>query len=332
MMKDMPMALRRSLEAAVMVVFIAAASPDETSGAQIAPARPAQSTATVTEQAPVFLKPNPRLTPLRTLSVGTVVEVGRIEGDWLQVTFNDRQFGRRTGWVERRFVRINTAPAAPTEPATRAVPPATGAPRPAPAQPRPRPAAPAAARPIGFRVFASAASDRMEAERSFEAATGSDRAPAYGGGAQVTNLWRGVFFEVAGERTTRDGQRVFVSGDQTFGLGIPLKIEITPVDVVGGWRHPVGAGFAVYGGVGGTFVSYKETSDFAEEGENVDERGRGVVLLGGVEARVWRWIHVRGELRYRRVRDVIGGEGISAEFGEDTLGGFGGGIKIAVGR
>jgi hypothetical protein len=37
-------------------------------------------------------------------------------------------------------------------------------------------------------------------------------------------------------------------------------------------------------------------------------------------------------MRYRQVGDVLGFGGVSAEFDETKLSGFGGGVKLAVGR
>ncbi len=295
-----------------------------------APAVRAQ-TATVTVDAPIFLKPDVRLTPLRTLPAGTTLMVERIEDEWLQVTFNDRQFGRRLGWIQRRFTRLNipTAPDPAVRPAPRP-PTGQGPPRPAPRPPVRR------QEPLGVRILGSAATDKMSAAESFKAVTGSERTRSYGGGVQVTNLWRGLYAEISAERSTRDGQRVFVLGEppttEVFPLGIPLKVTITPIDVIGGWRSlPVGR-FVTYGGAGITLVRYKETSDFADTAEDVDENGRGVVAVFGVEVRLWKWVQLRGEGRYRRVNDVLGIGGASQAFGETRLGGFGGGLKIAVGR
>ena len=131
-----------------------------------------------------------------------------------------------------------------------------------------------------------------------------------------------------------DGERAFVFNDEVFQLGIPLKITMTPIDVVGGWRIGVGGRhpYATYLGAGVTSVTYKETADFAGAGDDVDERRTGFVALLGVEVSVSKWIHVRGEGRYRRVTDILGVGGVSAAFEEDQLGGFGGGVKFVIGR
>ena len=292
------------------------------------PRRMAASAVVVTE-APVFLLPDATRKPLRMLPANTSLTVTRTQGEWLEVLFNDPQFGRRTGWIQQKFVKVN--PAQPT-PAERepSPPPTRPATEPPAAQPRPA----AAPRVIGVRGFGTITYDKMTAADSFRAVTDEDTMSFFGGGVQVTNLWQGLFVEVAAERASRDGERVFVGpDDEVFKLGIPLEIKMTPLDVVAGWRSaPVSTNVVAYGAGGVSFLKYEETSDFADPGENVDEDYRGLVLIGGVEYSASRWVHVRGEVRYRRFKDAIGAGGASLAFEEDDLGSFGLAIKIAVGR
>lgn len=293
------------------------------------PVSGAQQDARVNEAAPVFLLPDETRTPLRTLPRGTTATVERVQGEWVQITFNDPQLGRRTGWIQRKYVTLTAAP--PPSPPT--VAPQTGKP-PASSQargtqpPRRPPAKPS------LRAFGTYGYDKMSASDSFRAITGSDSTHSFGGGAQGINLWKGLFAEVSVEHTQEDGERAFVFNDEVFPLGIPLKITMTPIDVVGGWRassggrHPI----ATYGGAGITSVSYKETADFATSGDDVDERKIGFVGIFGVEVSVGKLFHVRAEGRYRRVTDILGNAGVSEAFDEKELGGFGGGFKFVVGR
>jgi opacity protein-like surface antigen len=255
----------------------------------------------------------------------------QVRGEWLEVTFVDPQFGRRTGWVQRDYVRINTAPPPEQEPAPGK--PAPGGP---PLRTAPTPAAQRArttsSNQVGVRGFGTIAFDKMTASDSFKAVTESDTTTLFGGGVQGTNLWRGLFAEVGAEVTSLDGERVFVGpDDEVFRLGIPVQIKMRRVDVVVGWRTTVDR-FTTYGAAGPTFLKYEETSDFADPGENVDQSNTGFVLLGGGEISVTRWVHIRGEVRYRRIKDAIGLGGVSAHFDETDLGGFGAALKIAVGR
>lgn len=292
--------------------------------------------AIVATEAPIFLLPDATRTPLRTVPPGTPLTLRERKGDWLQVTFEDRQLGRRTGWIEARFVRVRDVTAESAPPASPAPPPGRASPTPVPAAPRQAPAARRPARrtattSLGLRLVGTFAADRMTAREAFDAVTGSDVVQSYGGGVQITNLWRGLFVEAAIERSRVDGERVFVFNQEVFALGIPTEITMTPIDAVLGWRAGFGR-FVPYLAGGVTSVRYEETSDFADEDENVDERKLGFVVKGGVEVTVTRWIHLRGDLRYRQVNDVLGVAGASAAFGEDRLGGFGAGVSLLIGR
>lgn len=317
--------------AALVAASLLLIAPDRAAG-QV-PASGAQQQARVNEAAPVFLLPDATRTPLRTLQPGISAMVERVQGEWVQIIFNDAQLGRRTGWIQLKHVTLSAAPppspptVAPTQERT-----GTGA---AASQTR-RPLPPARRQPAkpSVRGFGTFGYDKMSAAESFRAITGSDSTHAFGGGVQGINLWKGLFAEVSVERTRTDGERAFVFNNEVFALGIPLKITIMPIDVVAGWRAGVGGRhpYATYGGAGITSVSYKETADFATAGDDLDERKTGFVGLFGVEVSVSKWIHVRAEGRYRRVTDILGTGGVSAAFDEKELGGFGGGVKVAFGR
>jgi hypothetical protein len=62
--------------------------------------------ATVISEAPIYLDAKVTRTPLITAPPGTSLEVLQQSGDWVQVQFTDRTFGRRVGWVEARHVRF----------------------------------------------------------------------------------------------------------------------------------------------------------------------------------------------------------------------------------
>jgi hypothetical protein len=171
----------------------------------------------------------------------------------------------------------------------------------------------------------------MAARDSFEAVTGSATVLGYGGGVQVTNLWGGLFVEASLERATTDGERVFVHADEVFPLGIPIEITMTPIDAVIGWRTPQGRVTPFFGG-GATFMRYQETSDFAEASEDTDESKVGFIILAGAEVSLARWIHLRGDVRYRQVTGILGAGGASAAFEEDRLGGVGIAAKLVIGR
>ena len=286
----------------------------------------AQQSASLTADAPVYLIADATRKPLRVLPAGTSLTVLRIEGEWVQVTFQDAQFGRRTGWVQREFMKLGTVQPLPPD----AVPPT---PEQQARQTPPPSAAPAPREGVGFRGFGTVTFDKLTASESFKAITEKDTTPFFGGGVQVTNLVQGLFVEFAIERSSLDGERVFIGPDnEVFRLGIPLKITMTPIDLVAGWRSTPVARSSAYAAAGISFLEYEETSDFAEADENVSEQYKGLVLLGGIEYSAMRFLHIRGEVRYRRFGDTLGAGGVSAVFEETDLGSFGAAVKIAVGR
>ena len=59
----------------------------------------------IIEPAPIYLLPDARRTPLRTLTPGIVVKILEETGDWFKVEFRDQQFGPRVGYVQRRHVQ-----------------------------------------------------------------------------------------------------------------------------------------------------------------------------------------------------------------------------------
>jgi hypothetical protein len=313
--------------ATLLMLVSLSAEPAPLTAREQAPAARAQTSGAVSTAGPVYLLPDATRTPLKTLIAGTFVRIGEIRGDWIQITFSDGVLGERTGWMERKYLIIG--------PATESDRPDT---RPEPAIPpglQPRPRAPETQTtygPPGVRAFASVMADKMAASESFNTIIGKDSIVSFGGGVQAVNLWRGLFVEAAYERSSEDGERVFVLDDEVFPLGIPLQIKMQTIDIVGGWRQSVGGPISAYGGAGATLLRYQETSDFAADDENFDERYTGFVVMGGIDVALAKWVHARGELRYRRVNDVFGVGGVSAEFDESTFGGFGGGIKIAIGR
>jgi hypothetical protein len=62
-------------------------------------------TAVVTTVAPIYVKPGASV-PLRTAAIGTVLVVRGEEGEWVEVEFQDPQWGRRVGYVLAANVRV----------------------------------------------------------------------------------------------------------------------------------------------------------------------------------------------------------------------------------
>jgi hypothetical protein len=201
-----------------------------------------------------------------------------------------------------------------------------------PSQPPAQPRSVARPEPLSLRGIAFTGISLFGSADTFEAVLGSSRGPLFGGGLNLTE--RFAFVQVAAWRYSKDGERVFVGpGDEVFPLGIPARVEVTPLEISGGWHiRGLSRAFLPYVGGGVTVLWYEETSDFADAGENVDERFTGYHLLGGIEVRLHRLIGLGGEVAWTSVPDAIGDGGASAAFDEDNLGGTSVRIKVIIGR
>ena len=189
-------------------------------------------------------------------------------------------------------------------------------------RPQPRPIVPD---PPAFsvRLFGDAGLDRLAAAKSFNAVFGKDNGPVFGGGAEAV-LRQGWFVRFNMWRFKEEGERAVRVENQTFRLGIPLTVTITPVELNAGYRFPLGRRRVLIPYVGGGVSShgYKETSAFSVGDENVNERFTGYQALGGVEYRFHRAVGFAGEVQFTTVPDALGAGGISAEFNETDLGGL----------
>lgn len=197
-------------------------------------------------------------------------------------------------------------------------------------------AAPAAAQPysprskgpsIGFRGFVAIDADVIAAADSFKAVFGSAEMTAAGGGAEI-DIWRHLFLRVAVTRARRTGSRVFVDGGDVFRLNIPLTATMTPVEAGAGWRFASISGITPY--AGGAFIplGYAEVSDFAQSGDNVNERYTGGAVFGGVDIGIWKGLFVGAEGQYRRISVPDASATVMHEFGERDLGGASARIRI----
>jgi opacity protein-like surface antigen len=288
----------------------------------------AQSNAAVTlEDAPVYLLPDVTRTPLRILARSTPLRVLRDDGDWLQVEFQDRQFGARIGYIEKKKVRIIREPVASvtppsTEPARQPQPPEK------PGRPQ---AAPVRSSGLGARAYGTFGGTRFAASDTFDAIGSNSTLGYFGGGGTIAGFWRGLFVDMGYSQTKTDGERVFVDEGVVYPLGIDLDIRVRCIDLAGGWRFKQGR-LSPYVGGGLTLTSYKETSAFSEAGDDISEQKPGPMVLAGVDAQVIKWMHIGAELRYRAVSGILGDAGASEAFGEDDAGGFAVGVRVSFGR
>ena len=194
-------------------------------------------------------------------------------------------------------------------------------------------AASASAQPaVGARGYFTYGAVIFSASETLDAVAGKHHAASIGGGGSVTGLWRGLFVDVALSQQTLDGERVFVAGGEVFPLGIPLKVRFRPLDVAVGWRATLQR-YSPYAGIGLSRIELQgDERLLASPGDNVSAARNGALVMGGVDVTVWRWVQAGGEVRYRRVKGILGEGGVSDEFDEDRLGGVSAAVRISVGR
>jgi hypothetical protein len=106
--------------AVVLVVAHATAVAGQTAG----------SRATVLQNAPITLLPDASRVPLRVAAKGTNLVILTDEGDWLQVQFQDPQFGPRVGYIQKKFVSIQSASLDPIDLSVPTPAPAAASPAP----------------------------------------------------------------------------------------------------------------------------------------------------------------------------------------------------------
>ena len=197
---------------------------------------------------------------------------------------------------------------------------------------------PAAAQqqPLAVRGFGDIGITWFSAADAFDAVFGSATGTFFGGGAEVVLPSR-VFAGVRFSRFEKSGERVFVSDGEVFPLGIDLTASIAPIELSGGYRfsgtgRPGGVIPYIGGGIG--WHKYKESSEFAGTGEDIDDTFTGYHVLGGAEFRLGRWFGVAGEAQWTSVPDAFDDDSSSAaaEFDEHNLGGFALRVKFVVGR
>ena len=184
---------------------------------------------------------------------------------------------------------------------------------------------------ISIRPFVFGSVQSFAAVDTFDAVFGRSYDPFFGGGVQA--VFNGAsYVELSASRFRQTGQRAFISGGQKFRLGIPLTATIVPFEVSGGYRFRFSPRVRPYVAVGVGSYQYKETSTFNDPGEDVDVRHAGVLVNGGAEFRVHRWVGIGAEVEYSHVPGILGSGGVSLQAGEKDLGGVAGRLKLIVGR
>jgi hypothetical protein len=183
------------------------------------------------------------------------------------------------------------------------------------------------------RLFFLATDQSFAANTTFKAAFGKSVEPFFGGGLQVA-MDNGVFVEFGISRFKKTGQRAFINNGQTFQLGIPLTATVTPLELSAGYRFFASGSsrFIPYAGAGVGRYGYREESDFAAAGDNLDTHHVGYLAVGGVEIRLHRWVGVAVDAQYTHITGILGAGGVSKDAGESDLGGIAGRFKVLIGR
>ena len=186
---------------------------------------------------------------------------------------------------------------------------------------------------MSLRPFVEVSEESFNAIDTFTSVFGRTYQPFWGGGLQVTAADR-YYVEVTASRFRKSGDRVFRNAGQTFHLGIPLTATLTPFEIVGGYRfHSTRRPWLVpYVGAGVGRYAYRETSQFAADGEDLDTHHAGFVVHGGGEFRLSQWVGVGTDVQFTHVPGIFGRGGIYQDVGEDDLGGFAARVKFVVGR
>lgn len=186
---------------------------------------------------------------------------------------------------------------------------------------------------VELRPFVLAAEQRFAAGTTFNATFGSRMAMFYGGGVQVAAR-SGLFVDFAVSHFRKGGERAFVSNGEVFRLGIPLTVSITPFELSGGYRMRLARHARVVpyvaGGVG--WYRYVETAEFAANNDNVQASHAGLLLVGGTEVRLQKWISAAADAQYTAVPGILGQGGLSRDVSESNLGGVAARIRVILGR
>jgi hypothetical protein len=274
-----------------------------------------------------------------------VLEVVGRQGDWLEVVVPaGSSQDRRTALISMKQVTLATGTLPPDGTSSAAtpgmrpggldLPSPTQRPgfAPLPGQPpgqRARPAAPPLPLDTGLRGFADVSYHLFTANDTFDAVLGQPGGPFFGGGAEF-RFPGGLFVQAAARYFKKTGERVFVLDDEVFPLGIEDEVTVQPIAFSAGYRFRSGGSIAYVGGGAGIY-RFKETSEFEDPSEQVDEQFTSYHVLAGAEFRGRGWIGAAVEVQYTMVPDSLKG-GLADLYEEDDLGGFDIRFKIVIGK
>lgn len=185
---------------------------------------------------------------------------------------------------------------------------------------------------ISGRIFGVIDGQSMTAKDTFDAVTGTTTLFGGGAGAEVHHVWRKVFVRASASRLSVDGERVFVFGSTVFPLGIPMNVQLTPIEIAAGWRFsPVGKRIVPYLGAGTVIMRFREESQFDTAADTVNKTYSGAVAFAGVDVNVMKFVSVGAEVGLRVVKITRPG-GVLGALGEDDLGGVSMRVLVSIGR
>lgn len=306
-----------------LVALLVAASPAYLR----AQGTPSSDTAMVVSADATFVRdaPNVRGAVVTHLERGARVEVlERTPGDWWRVRAGDPP---REGYVHRLVLAPYQGQAAPRP--RRDLPPVAPQPAAAPAgapvgdeatTPSPMKRGPGLLVSGGVGLFFPTARD------TFDAVGITGNPVTYSGTVEAVRVFRSLFVRGSVDWTAETGERVFLTDTgERFPLGIPLDVELMPIEFSAGWRFegksPRRSPVVPYVGGGAGLLLYRETDRFADADDEVDERFASYHVLAGVDLYFHRLVGARVEYRFRHVPDSLGDGGVSAITGDTSLGG-----------
>jgi len=260
------------------------------------------------------------------VDAGTVLEVVSREGHWYRVVV---PFGNGVeGLISDVAVEPVTGAPVPTGPSSTDRPPVAP---PAKAQARAITRKPSVSREPLARVrgIGQVGLAWFEAQRSFDAIFGQEQGIWFGGGADV-RFRGGLFVQGTVDWFNKTGERVFVFEDQIFQLGISETVTIVPVAISGGYRFGRRSVVPYAGGGVGTYI-YRESAEFDESSERLEQNPISYHAFGGVELPIGRMAAIAIEAHQAWVPDALSG-GTAAVFNESDLGGLGFRVKFLFGR
>ena len=188
--------------------------------------------------------------------------------------------------------------------------------------------------PVGVHAFAAIDFNSFAASKTYNAVFGSSSIPGYGGGADVTGVWRNLFVRVAVTRVAKTGSRVVVSGTDVFKLnGEPAKLMLTPIEVGAGWQFRIkGSKLTPYVGGAAFIESYKVEYSTSPD-LNESETFTGGDIFGGVQYAITKVLVIGGEAQFRLLPNALKSDlasSVAHAYNETQGGGFTGRVTIGV--